>query len=78
MIPAIRLVWVSSKRVESVISRHYICRKLILARSRSGPKLELPSNSCFLPQRDRDTRRPLSSRGFQRDSALNPVVRFLT
>jgi hypothetical protein len=71
MIPAIRLVKVSSQRAESVISHRYFCRKLIETLSVSVPNRSLFSPGAIATHAD------LSARYFQHDSAPNPVVRFL-
>jgi hypothetical protein len=49
MIPAIRLVKVSSQRAESVIYRRYFCRKLIEARLVSGPNRSFRQIPDFSP-----------------------------
>ncbi len=55
MIPAIRLVKVSSQRAESVINRRYFCRKLIEARSVSGPNRSFRQIPVFSPAQLRHT-----------------------
>jgi hypothetical protein len=49
MIPAIRLVKVSSQRAESVIYRRYFCRKRIETRSVSGPNRSFRQIPDFSP-----------------------------
>jgi len=55
MIPAIRLVKVSSQRAESVINRRNFCRKLIETRSMSGPNWSFRQIPVFPTARSRYT-----------------------
>ena len=59
MIPAIRLVELSSRRAESVINRRYFCRRLIEARSVSGPNQSFRQIPVFSPAQLRHTLSPL-------------------